>query len=129
MSESVTNCLPHLQNSDSFFEILSESAFTITKVIDKTCNVNVETCKGIMDKFSAEITAANNCASDYQADNPIVTQVFSGLVSYFPTYEAGCLKSEDGSYCYVEAITNVDTPADGALYFLPLGTQLSQTPR
>ncbi|KAI5801135.1 hypothetical protein EDC01DRAFT_716388 [Geopyxis carbonaria] len=124
------DCLPLsmlLQNSDSFFQVLTESAFTITKVIDKTCSVNANKCTAIMDKFSGEITTTANCASDYQAGNPIVTQVYNGLVSYLPMYEAGCLKSEEGNYCYVEAITNSDTPGDGAVYFLPLGTQLSST--
>ncbi|RPB04879.1 hypothetical protein L873DRAFT_1665391 [Choiromyces venosus 120613-1] len=118
------DCLPLsglLLNSLSYFDITKKGTFATTKVIDKTCNVSLATCTAVMEKLGWQIRLDENCGQDFRNQNPIVIQAYTGFISYRAVYSAGCLKSASGSYCYVDAITNVSSPSDSYVYYLPLG--------
>ena len=57
-----------------------------------------------MSHFAQEIGKDTNCGADFRNQNPVVTQAYSGLIAYQPLYQAGCLKSESGSYCRWKAV-------------------------
>ncbi|KAL7270914.1 hypothetical protein RUND412_006365 [Rhizina undulata] len=127
-NEDLKACLPLsllLISSNSFFQITKRSAFTITRVIDATCNVpNYNTCADIMETLGRNIKLDEHCGSDYQAQNPLVMEAYTAFISYTQVYAAGCEKSDTGSYCYVDAVTNTTNISDTYPYYLPLGTQL-----
>jgi hypothetical protein len=111
------------QTSQAFFSS-EKSFFKVTQALDATCQVNRESCTTIMSKYATQLKSTDNCGADYQQQNPIVTQAYEGLVSYSVMYQAGCLKSVNGSYCFADAITGISPVADSYLYYLPLGTGL-----
>ncbi|KAH8155631.1 uncharacterized protein LAJ45_00641 [Morchella importuna] len=117
-------CLPLsglLLSSQSYFEITKEGGFATTQVVDQTCNVDVPTCQLVMEKLGWQIGLEENCGADLQLGNPVVQQARAAFISYKAVYLAGCLKSDSGSYCYVDALMNVTSPSDSYVYYLPLG--------
>ncbi|KAI9886711.1 MAG: hypothetical protein M1823_001487 [Watsoniomyces obsoletus] len=120
------NCLPFsllLQNSNSFFQA-SKSVVRVTQTLDATCNVNLDSCSGLMSRLASDIRRDNNCGQDLRDQNPVVVQAYNGMIAYQPLYQAGCLKSESGSYCFADAITNTSSPSDSYPYYMPLGLPL-----
>ncbi|KAL0639124.1 hypothetical protein Q9L58_001809 [Maublancomyces gigas] len=101
-----------------------DGAFPTTQIIDKTCNVDIDKCQGIMDKLGRQITSEENCGLDFRLGNPIVNQAYAAFIAYKPIYTASCLKSDSGSYCYVDAMTNTSSPSDSYPYYIPLGRNL-----
>lgn len=87
------------QNSQSYFEITMDGAFPTTQTIDKTCNIDIKKCQGVMDKLGRQITMDENCGLDFRLGNPVVTQAYAAFIAYKPIYTASCLKSDSGSYC------------------------------
>lgn len=97
-----------------------------------------------MSRLAQDIRKQSNCGPDYTKQNPLVLQAYNGLIAYEPLYRAGCLKSGTGSYCtlregtlytgpptnwaidagFADAITNMSSPSDSYVYFLPLGLPL-----
>lgn len=75
--------------------------------------------------MAKNLTDSDNCASDYAAGNPIVTEAYLGLVSYPVMYSATCLKDPDTAvYCFGNAVTNRTNPTEAYFYHLPLNTSL-----
>ncbi|KAI9804873.1 MAG: hypothetical protein M1825_001242 [Sarcosagium campestre] len=111
------------QNSNSFFKA-AKSLVTITQVLDASCNAGFASCSALMASYAQSLKQDSNCGEDFNNQNPLVVQALNGLVSYDPMYQAGCLRSDSGSYCFADAITNVDNPPDSYIYFLPLGLSL-----
>jgi hypothetical protein len=78
-----------------------------------------------MDSLATRIRLPNTCGADYNLENPLVRQAYAGLVAYAPLLSASCLKADNGTYCYVEAVLSpTATPADEYIYYLPLGLAL-----
>lgn len=95
-------------------------------MLSTSCNVNYGQCSNLLDKYLGEILRSDICQIDYNNGNPIVTEAYAGLLAYKATYGATCLtdSSNDGNYCYAEAITNTSTPSASYIYYLPLGFTL-----
>lgn len=87
-----------LQTSSGFFDA-SKSFFKITQTLDATCAVNETQCTATLNGFARELVADDACKTDYNNDNPIVLQAYNGLVAYKPSYQASCLRDDDGNYC------------------------------
>lgn len=112
------------QNSNSFFQA-EKSVVRITQVLDATCAASSSTCAPYLSSLAANLTAPANCQADFQARNPTVLQAYTGLLAYLPLYSATCLKNaKTNSYCFADAITNVSSPTDSYVYFLPLNMSL-----
>ena len=86
-----------------------------------------------MSTLAQQLLLDSNCGGDYKLQNPLVRQARAGLVAYDPLYKASCLKdpspsssssSSDKKYCFANAVTNVTSPADSYVYYLPLGMPL-----
>ncbi|KAF8430503.1 hypothetical protein BGX38DRAFT_1061645, partial [Terfezia claveryi] len=121
------NCLPlsaMLQNSKSFFDITKKSGFATTRVLDVACDVNYTKCAAKMEYYGKEIKTPERCGMEFGRRDPLVIQAYASFISYPTLLKAGCLKSDSGSYCYVDAVTNVTSPDDPNIYFLPLGLKL-----
>ena len=77
-----------------------------------------------MSNLATEIQKDENCGADYQMRNPVVTQAYTGLIAYQPSYHAGCLTDSHGNYCFANAVTNASAPSSSYIYYLPLGVSL-----
>lgn len=77
-----------------------------------------------MSALAVQIRNDANCGQDYADQNPLVMQAYNGLISYAPLYQAGCLKDDQGNYCFANAVTNTSSPSDPFPYYLPLGFSL-----
>ena len=77
-----------------------------------------------MSTLAVDIQKDENCGADFQMGNPQVTQAYTGLVAYQPSYHAGCLTDSDGNYCFANAVTNASAPSSSYVYYLPLGVTL-----
>lgn len=77
-----------------------------------------------MDAYARELTAATACKTDYANDNPLVLQAYNGLVAYTPSYQASCLRDEEGSYCFANAVSNSTSTTDAYPYYLPIGQEM-----
>jgi len=134
-TEAYRACAPLsllIQGSSSYFDILRKGAFSIATVVAESCAPDAEACERQMDKFADSLIAKDNCEADNDAGNPIIAQAYAGLKAYRAIRDATCIKSsknEGGTYCYVEAVTNRQTPDDARIYFIPLGTQLPEDSR
>ncbi|KAF2192774.1 hypothetical protein K469DRAFT_554380 [Zopfia rhizophila CBS 207.26] len=125
-NESFTACHPFsllLQTSSGFFDA-SKSFVRITNTLEATCNVNATKCLNVMNELARALKDDSNCAVDYSNDNPQVLQAYNGLIAYQPLYQASCLRDDDGSYCFANAITNTTARTDAYPYYLPLGVAL-----
>jgi hypothetical protein len=77
-----------------------------------------------MGDFARQLITDQNCAVDYANDNPQVLQAYNGLVAYEPLYQASCLRDDQGTYCFANAVTNTTSKTDSYPYYLPLGVPL-----
>ncbi|KAF8471806.1 hypothetical protein BDZ91DRAFT_653315 [Kalaharituber pfeilii] len=122
------NCLPLSamlqQNSKSFFEIMKKSGFATTRVLDAACSVDYPLCAAKMEYYGREIKTPERCGTEFASKNQLVIQAYAAFISYPSLYKASCLKSDSGSYCYVDAVTNVSSPDDSHIYYIPLGVKL-----
>lgn len=91
-------CTNFIKTSSSFFDA-SKSFFRITQTLEATCAVNESQCTATLDGYARELLADTACKTDYNNDNPIVIQAYNGLVAYKPSYQASCLRDDDGNYC------------------------------
>ncbi|KAI5808783.1 hypothetical protein DFH27DRAFT_239771 [Peziza echinospora] len=120
-------CLPlsaMLQNSKSFFDITKKSGFATTRVLDSSCSADFAKCSTKMQYYAKEIRTDARCGAEIAAKNQLAVQAYAAFLAYPALFKAGCLKSDTGSYCYVDAVTNVTSPSDSHIYFLPLGIKL-----
>ena len=73
-----------------------------------------------MSAAAKNLTSEENCEEEYENGLSVVMQAYRGLRSYGLMYSATCLQDPDSeNYCYANAVTNLTTPSDGYLYFLP----------
>src|SRR5690242_9919615 len=100
-----TNCI---KTSSSFFDA-SKSFFRITQTLEATCAINESQCTATLDGFARELLADTACKTDYNNDNPIVIQAYNGLVAYKPSYQASCLRDDDGNYCKCFRTTRMES--------------------
>ncbi|KAF2427358.1 hypothetical protein EJ08DRAFT_593014 [Tothia fuscella] len=113
-----------LQTSHQFFEA-QKSYVRTTIALDAGCNANFAKCNTYLSGLASKLLLKENCAADYAAQNPIVLQAYTGLITYQPMYQAGCLKDAKGSYCFASAITMTNSSlSDAYPYYLPLGTDM-----
>ena len=97
---------------------------TITQTLDASCNVNFKTCSAAMALYAEQIRSDDSCGQDFERQNPLVIQAYNGFVAYGTVYQAGCLRSPTGSYCFADAITNFTSPTDPYTYYVALGMSL-----
>ncbi|KAF2789657.1 hypothetical protein K505DRAFT_252852 [Melanomma pulvis-pyrius CBS 109.77] len=112
-----------LQTSSAFFDA-SKSFVRITQTLEATCAANLTTCRNTMGDRARQLVSNNNCGVDYTNDNPQVLQAYNGLLAYEPLYQASCLRDDQGSFCYANAVTNTSATTDSYPYYLPLGVSL-----
>ncbi|KAF3040287.1 hypothetical protein E8E12_005902 [Didymella heteroderae] len=125
-SDAFNNCHPFsllLQTSSGFFDA-SKSFFKITQTLDATCAVNETQCTTTLNGLARELLADTACKTDYNNDNPIVLQAYNGLVAYKPSYQASCLRDDDGNYCFANAVSNSSSTTDSYPFYLPIGQEL-----
>jgi hypothetical protein len=78
-----------------------------------------------MAALAANISAAENCASDLSAANPFAQTAKLGLEAYAPLYTASCLRNPvTDAYCFADAVTNISSPTDSYIYYLPVNLSL-----
>lgn len=78
-----------------------------------------------MTELAKNLTDSSNCGADYELGNMVVVQTHIALVSYKTVYSSTCLKdSGTAMYCYANAVTNLTTPSNVYLYYLPLNISL-----
>jgi hypothetical protein len=77
-----------------------------------------------MDSFARELMTPSACKSDFDNDSPLVIQALNGLVAYPVAYSASCLRDQEGSYCFANAVSNMSSPTDSYPYYLPVGQEL-----
>lgn len=111
------------QTSSGFFDA-SKSYLRITQTLDATCGVNASQCKHTMDSYARELQLATACKTDLDNDTPLVIQALNGLIAYPVAYSASCLRDQEGSYCFANAVSNTSSPTDSYPYYLPVGQEL-----
>ncbi|KAI9823922.1 MAG: hypothetical protein M1832_002240 [Thelocarpon impressellum] len=77
-----------------------------------------------MAKYANQIKLAPNCGTDFDRQNPLVIQAYDGFIAYGTMYQAACLRSPTGSYCFADAITNFTSPTDSYVYYTGIGMPL-----
>jgi hypothetical protein len=113
-----------LQGSRSFFQA-EKSLVSITQVLDATCAANVTFCTQWLGSLAANLTAQENCGADFDLGNSIVVQAHLAMTAYPTLYSASCLQDPDTSmYCFANAVTNLTTPSNVYIYYLPLNISL-----
>jgi hypothetical protein len=80
-----------------------------------------------MESLGRDIRLPGACEQDFEQRNPIVVQAYAAFIAYEPLYKAGCLKSDKGNYCYLDALDGDTSDSDALLYWLPLGKNIPQT--
>jgi len=123
--------LHHPQNSMSFFSA-AKTLSHITATLNTSCNIDFHTCSSTISSYASTLRSSNGCAQDYERQQPLVRQAYAGLLSYDVLYAASCTKTRattseptnNGSYCFANAITNLSSPTDSYIYYLPLGIPL-----
>ena len=119
---------PLLQTSSSFFQA-TKHATQLTRVLDASCSIEVDSCDSIMASYAQQLRADGGCGADFKLNNPAVIEAYDGFVGYRAVQQATCRKAaakEDGAgkYCYVNAVTNVSSPTSNYIYYLPVGVGL-----
>lgn len=83
-----------------------------------------------MSSFTTDLRSNSACEQDYDRQQPLVRQAYAGLLSYDVLYKASCTKNQpsseqnDSNYCFANAVTNMSSPTDSYVYYLPLGIPL-----
>ncbi|KAF2867269.1 hypothetical protein BDV95DRAFT_503453 [Massariosphaeria phaeospora] len=109
-----------LQTSSGFFDA-SKSFIRITQTLEATCDANLTACVATTNDYARQLIEEGNCRVDYDNNNPQVLQAYNGLLAYEPLYQASCLRDDQGSYCFANAVTNTTATTDSYPYYLPLG--------
>ncbi|UKZ85892.1 uncharacterized protein TrAFT101_001736 [Trichoderma asperellum] len=113
-----------LQSSTGFFQA-EKSLLSIVRVLDATCKADSSSCATFLDQAATNLTMAGNCKTEVEQNQTLVLQAYDGLVAYKTLYAATCLQDPSSSqYCFANAVTNLNTPSDAYLYFLPYGLAL-----
>ena len=97
----------------------------ITRTLDATCAANATACAKFMTDLSKNLIASENCGAEFQANDPAIVDTYNAMRAYLPIYSASCLRDpETNAYCYASAVTNMTSPANTYVYFLPLNQSL-----
>jgi hypothetical protein len=113
--------------SRSFFEA-QRSLVSITRTLDATCAANATFCSTYLAELAQNLTAPENCGTDYQLGLTSVVDMYRAMLAYAPVYSAGCVRDPDtNAYCYANAVTNLTNPSTTYFYFLPLNKSLPAT--
>ncbi|KAK9457607.1 hypothetical protein V1511DRAFT_455396 [Dipodascopsis uninucleata] len=124
-NNSFINCYPIsflLHTSESFFEVTKSGISTLTSAIDLACNADFQQCATLMTDYAGEMLSPETCLDDYMLQNPQVVNAYNGFMAYSMMYWASCLRSANGSYCFVDSMYGGPTTfRTSFLYFLPLG--------
>ncbi|KAF2691949.1 hypothetical protein K458DRAFT_286606 [Lentithecium fluviatile CBS 122367] len=127
-SDTIKNCHPFsllLLTSTGLFDA-SQSKIRITQTLEATCAANFTDCLGGMNSLARELITDSACKVDYDNNNAQVVEAYNGLIAYEPLYRASCLRDDEGSYCYANAVTNTTNDGEDAYpYSLPLGVTLA----
>lgn len=117
------------QNSMSFFQS-TKSLSSITETLNASCDIVFPECSSIISSYALNLRSNSACSQDYNLQNPIVRQAYAGLISYDVLYHASCTKNlppseqNNNNYCFANAVTNITSPTDSYIYYLPLGIPL-----
>jgi hypothetical protein len=87
-------------------------------------------CTDYFNDLANRLVADGNCGEEYKLQNALVVQAYQGMTTYETVYRATCLANADSdsrSYCFANAITNVTTPSNAYLYYLPFNSTLPTT--
>ncbi|KAL6891478.1 hypothetical protein HDV57DRAFT_513865 [Trichoderma longibrachiatum] len=113
-----------LQTSTGLFQA-EKSLLSIVRVLDATCKANSVSCATFLNQAATNLTKSENCKAEIAQNQTLVLQAYHGLLAYKEVYAATCLQDPTTSqYCFANAVTNLDTPSDAYLYFLPYGLAL-----
>ncbi|KAL7937622.1 hypothetical protein V8C35DRAFT_184584 [Trichoderma chlorosporum] len=113
-----------LQTSTGLFQA-EKSLLNIVRVLDATCSADSASCATFLDQAATNLTMSNNCKNEIAQNQSLVLQAYNGLIAYKTIYAATCLQDPTSSqYCFANAVTNLNTPSDAYLYFLPYGLAL-----
>ncbi|CAM1505504.1 Fc.00g111410.m01.CDS01 [Cosmosporella sp. VM-42] len=126
-SPSYEACYPLsmlIQTSRGFFDS-QKQLLSIVRVLDATCAANVTYCTDYLSTAAQNLTAEENCKSEWNKGDATVKQVLFGLKAYEMMYKASCLQTpSDDMYCFANAVTNLTTPSDAYFYYLPYNLSL-----
>ncbi|UKZ54873.1 hypothetical protein TrVGV298_008687 [Trichoderma virens] len=113
-----------LQTSTGLFQA-EKSLLSIVRVLDATCQADSASCATFLNQAATNLTQSNNCKTELAQNQTLVLQAYHGLLAYKTIYAATCLQDPTSSqYCFANAVTNLNTPSDAYLYFLPYGLAL-----
>ncbi|KAG5927396.1 hypothetical protein E4U42_002292 [Claviceps africana] len=105
--------------------LLMQKLVSIVKVLDATCAPNVIQCTEFMSQAALNLTSEANCKDEYEQNQTQVLLAYRGLRAYSVMYSAACLQDPaSNSYCFANAVTNLSTPSNSYLYFMPYGLAL-----
>lgn len=121
------SCLPvslFLQNSHSFIQV-EKSATLLAQTLAAACEAPLAVCMPLLNNLATELIDPDNCGTDFNRQNPLVLQAYSGFMAYEPVYRATCLKSsQTGNYCFSDAVLNKTNPFDFYPYLTAVGMTL-----
>ncbi|QUC19453.1 uncharacterized protein UV8b_03694 [Ustilaginoidea virens] len=113
-----------MQTSTGFFNA-EKQLVSLVRVLDASCAADVTSCSSFLGKAAQNLTADGNCKSEFDQNQTQVIQAYRGLKAYKVLYSATCLQNPiTNSYCFANAVTNLSTPSDSYLYFMPYGLAL-----
>ncbi|KAG5982745.1 hypothetical protein E4U55_001438 [Claviceps digitariae] len=113
-----------MQTSRGFFNA-QKQLVSIVKVLDATCAPDVTKCTEFMSQAALNLTLDANCKTEYEQNQTQVLLAYRGLRAYSVMYSAACLQDPvSNSYCFANAVTNLSTPSNTYLYFMPYGLSL-----
>ncbi|KAL7953553.1 hypothetical protein V8C34DRAFT_309101 [Trichoderma compactum] len=113
-----------LQTSTGLFQA-EKSLLSIVRVLDATCRADSASCATFLDQAATNLTMSSNCKTEIAQNQTLVLQAYHGLLAYKTVYAATCLQDPtENQYCFANAVTNLNTPSDAYLYFLPYGLAL-----
>ncbi|KAK4092385.1 hypothetical protein Purlil1_3006 [Purpureocillium lilacinum] len=119
-----------VQTSRGFFDA-EKKLLSIVRVLDAACKADVSTCTDFLSQAAQNLTTEANCKAEIDQRQSLVLEAWRGLKAYEVLYKATCLQDNATSmYCFANAVTNLTTPSDSFLYFVPFGLALpgSSTP-
>lgn len=112
------------QTSTGFFDA-QKTLLGVVRVLDATCKADVSSCAAFLSNAAENLTSAVNCKAEVDQEQALVLQAWRGLKAYKTLYSATCLQdATTNMYCFANAVTNLTTPSDAYLYFMPYGLAL-----
>ncbi|RHZ66014.1 hypothetical protein CDV55_103322 [Aspergillus turcosus] len=130
-NSTITDCYPIsllLHDSTSFFHTLT-SATATSHVLDLSCAASADTCTSIFNRLAINLLKDDACGKDYKLGNPLVTDAYTGFITYEPVRRAACLTNPaTNDYCFVDAVTNASAPQNFDTYSIPWGYSIVSPP-